>query len=816
MMAAIVLVAGVLPVSATAPGVRDLPRVVIGDSGALDQAFDINNYVDWYGQFVCGSQTINFDIDTLDPEEGFHVYICDPTGLATPVTATDDLGANVPAVTATDVANMKVADILSHTAATPVLPMVNEWDKNIFNAYPTTVVQRWMSLKTAASDDVAFVAFVRSDITTGTAKLMEVTKTTGDSGANYARDFAGYALDDGFAEWASETNPSIGAVMPVYNPTNRPSIGWDCSANDSNLYFSFGTWKAWDGPLTNLIPADGGLGVAQPVFEAKALLWNNTTAGSIDYCPGYRLLVLNGAMSHLSAFAFTHGAPLPIVAPAPYNGPNIANSYTFIARLYWATPLDLTQMADGEQVSLYAPAATILDGRDYALQFDVVDLGGDRGMFSMRALSIRTFDAATDFVAASPLSWTGADIAAWSNQVGHAYVQNDPSSFYSGKVQGATGIRRYTPQAGWTTSGDPLAAALRLWAHDENQEPYNYSTQRYLNSTFNNTVEANRYQMLANQLLRVTVNALSGYDPALNKNRPLPANSDATDIAPTIRLLCNDYLWNAAAGAAQYRYSTWYDMWGNVGATFKAMGPSRVLSPLQKAPTVPKLTGSTASLYMWTHKAGSLVDKDFVQPELQVFSLGQFAKSASINEWPDEQGFIEVSNVTIETLTANAAANVSPLYDPNEAAAITPISVYSVDFRDGLQGWGVPTQLDNFGITANGLEFDTTGGDPSFSSPAITFPGVVPCKMTIYASVTGVTTAGQLYVNRNSGWAEPNVPINFMPINDLGWTDFEMTLPLDLGAGKVLEGAYNFRCDICSSAGAHFAIQTIDIETIPQ
>lgn len=678
LLAVAMLVAGVIPAGATAPNVRDLPRVVIGSTNILDEAFDIDNYVDWYGQFETGAQTINFGIDPWQADEGFHVYLADTAGPLTAVAARNMAGAQIMQLTAPDVTSLQLQGLLDGDNIDPMMPIVNEPAKNVWWGYDAA--PHWMSLQNltltaGTTKDVAVAALVSSDVTTGGAKWLEITKSATANKVQFGKDYSSFGFVD-FAEWSGRgQSADYGAAIVFTSGTKQ--IGFNANTTNHSSKFYYGLWQVVDGDLTAIIPCHGGIGIAQPVFEVKALMANETDQTALDYCPGWRMLALNASQSHMAAVL----AMNLITGTTGANGPYAGNEYRSIGRLYFEPPFDTAQMEDGGQVSLWQaldtsvdpPLVNAVDGRDYAIQWEMVDLPGDRGIFTLRSFSIRTFDAAQDFVFSGATSWTGATIANWDLRTADYWdLPGMEGVLFPGMCQGSLGVHHHVEGGPDAIDGAALDNALRLWAHDPKWENSNVARPRLQMATMDNSVQANRRQISANKLMRVSVKCGSG-----SVENGVSA-ADAQDAAPLFRLFLSTNRWTAGVGGVPVnRWINWYEVYGGVGPAFKTPN-ARPIDPVtglftRGNPGVPKAYngaagGSTVHLYLFTHKLAPKVmgldplNIEYLQPELQVYSMGMhFTEPFNPNTWPDERSFLEFREVKMEDVAT--VSTMEPIWE---------------------------------------------------------------------------------------------------------------------------------------------------------
>jgi hypothetical protein len=84
--------------------------------------------------------------------------------------------------------------------------------------------------------------------------------------------------------------------------------------------------------------------------------------------------------------------------------PLAGKNYT--TSLMWETPQTLTDMGDDGRIAAFTANGT--DGRNYSIQFDVIDWAGTLGNFTFNSLSVSTFEAAEDLAVTMTKVWDGA------------------------------------------------------------------------------------------------------------------------------------------------------------------------------------------------------------------------------------------------------------------------------------------------------------------------------------------------------------------------------------------------------------------------
>jgi hypothetical protein len=670
LLVATVIVLGVAPAMATAPPVGNLPRIVFGDSGEIEHAFDLDEYIDWFGIRTTGTVAFNQEVDMFDPEEGFHVYLSDGVTGPAPVTAWD--------IYSTQPISTKLigGDLLG--LATPLLPILNEEDKNIYRENG----RHWLSLTNDTVGAVTTIylgAYVKSDITTGSIQSFQAVSVAGaPSMAQYGRDFSGFGYSD-FSNWDQDPRAGQGYYPAVLAASVSNSfMAWDANATRDANAVAWGVSTPFlpgeEGGHAMFIPYDGGVGLVQPVFEMKTLMRLDTTQTEYKYTPGYRLEILNGGQTHLATMTNVFTFDLALTPP---NGPYAGNDYAFTARMYWETPRDMSEMGDGEGVSAYTAGGNAPnDGRDYSCSWDIIDgpnfdVDGtnDAGILELVVLSIRTFEGGSsvagvpqsdgDLVYTPHLAADGTTPAAWdASEIGEWDLNAriiTMLGWNDGVVQGVNGMAfgNLLPEVG----SPVLADGLRIWAHDERQEPGNMSTLRYEMAVPDPGSARNRVPIIPDTLLCGAIQV----------------QSEDVETAPIFRLTHSQSSWNG--GVPIYRQIGWEEIWGAPGQVYKNPLIPRpvdgVGDPLP-APGVPPVAGTTLHTYLWTHKVNVVpaVADEFTVPELQIYSLGLYGPRKS-NDWADETGYYEFRGIAYYSVDTDqsdsgplAGVSLNPLYDP--------------------------------------------------------------------------------------------------------------------------------------------------------
>ena len=354
---------GLLPAStasATAPLIDPLPRVVIGDESVIQgggarayerqQVFLIDDYVDW-----THGGTRNAGIK----REAWHVYLSDRTGVVNGYNAYGD----IPNVAGAD-----------REALLGLGALDREFDQYVPSGWgetPEERAERWISLKAsrAGERDVGFYAAISSGDLSTTFSVGSLTVYAVPPIGRRPITPPANALE----AWEEGAPPGFTGPPGVQA---GGMVGWDVGPSLPTS-FGFATLKPTDANgKKDFIPSDGG-GLDRPVFKVSALL-TNSAATTVSEAPGYRLNFFNAAKTHRGFYT--------VVLGSPKIGPNYPLAGAdYAASIMWETPLDLTDMGDDGRIAAFQFGQTT-DGRDYEIQFDVIDWAGTVGYFGIKDL----------------------------------------------------------------------------------------------------------------------------------------------------------------------------------------------------------------------------------------------------------------------------------------------------------------------------------------------------------------------------------------------------------------------------------------------
>jgi hypothetical protein len=619
----------VLPASATAPKIDELPRVVIGSTGTFDQVLKIDAYVDWHP----GGANADYD------EADFYVFLYDDSGSRT-------LTDGMIGTEATDLDGGAKPAAAGLNAYGQLVDAPN-WLDLAYTGLPGSMIE----------NDVVFYASVEDDngVTTSGMGMMTVVTEDPTQTANqsaYGIEFQGGGRGyDSMLDWWDRVVVAVpgeyGGVT-LLNKGTTGLVGWN--AGDSlatadqgipaGTPWGFGTytarWVEGASSYISFIPQDGG-GLTAPVFEAKMTL-ANTCTNYVDG-PGYRYLFLNGAWTHTGSIVVLGSVPDDYGMNTPYAG------NPFQARLYWATPggtTGVTGMQDSAaQIQGYTAPLTgdggHTDGRDYGIEVNIVDFaaavgGPDWGQFTIEALSVHAYES-TDFIDDTDPTLTQNWVS--NGTKNFAEWALNKADLSAGGIFGAGDART-------DTNGD-----LLIWA---GAEAGGGTGPRFEMANPDSLGGATTFPGGPAYYIPINENALVRFTTTVR--------SEAADTAPVLRLyiatqnITPDIAKTAITAAnVMGRGIDWTEFWGAQAPQFKQ---TTVRGAGQENPGVPKATGSVLNTYCYMHSKAADPDPlhppsaDFLFPQIQVYTFGTYGGTTA---WPDEDGYLAISGLKMSQLT---------------------------------------------------------------------------------------------------------------------------------------------------------------------
>ncbi|MBI4583823.1 MAG: hypothetical protein HY717_07350 [Planctomycetes bacterium] len=187
---------------------------------------------------------------------------------------------------------------------------------------------------------------------------------------------------------------------------------------------------------------------------------------------------------------------------------------------------------------------------------------------------------------------------------------------------------------------------------------------------------------------------------------------------------------------------------------------------------------------------------------------------ASAGEW-NADGAVRTAGLRLdipESATAGDQVRVDYIalipetpYGPSPAVSASPTPFSTVafwDFAEGLQGWQPNFATSNAAITADGLEFDSTGADPWVTSPPFNPPDGLALRITFHMR-SNADGNGQLFYGLS--FAEER-SARFPVKADGSWADYSLTIPAQPAGIRL-------RLDPAAAPG-HIALAWLRVESV--
>jgi hypothetical protein len=323
-------------------------------------------------------------------------------------------------------------------------------------------------------------------------------------------------------------------------------------------------------------------------------------------CPQYRLVYQSIMNTHQGVlWVLTRAGDAGVYAPTSSDADGIDVS------AFWEVPTDLSECGDSEALATIGTNATIGarpneawdltdDGRDYFLQFDVIDAPGqdDDGVCALSNVEVWSMPRPADTTPTDEWGSGGTDFDDSSD--GFVTITDTAATFGLG-----------------LGFADVSATEIELGSSASGGTGYMYAIP--------------------------DVTAISGVGTAVADGMlyrvSIDASSDTVNDTGMWRMVT--YLRKTSSGVNTHSYST---------DQFAPTKTKNVTDPLggptiMQAPAVPKSTGSTVSVYILAHTA---VETDaVVTPMVDTYE----AASRSWTNWNIQDGHMTVTSLTIEELT---------------------------------------------------------------------------------------------------------------------------------------------------------------------
>jgi hypothetical protein len=407
----LVAVAMVMPVSANAPIVKPLPKIIIGDSDAGDYdsgsdrgimryigALDLNAFINW-----------NNDDYTSDL---LHAYLAYDGTPAAEVQAINAFGV-IPtlsdaALTAMLASGVPVAD--SRITSYSAVDGYSSFDLSLLNtsldggttitADPTNTspafiaanghvvtglnyeqtTEMWLAAGvTSASNQVVFAA----------PKALTVVSKSGASDDKQLsvlehQNYQFASSNDGWTFSVPAGTSFTPATRRDFNTSDGTGPGFDFGTGVTQL-----THAQWASAAN--LTADSTM--AGRVYRALYTL--NGSAASAGAAASYRVTARQVALAHFIKFQVqTRYTPFGQAAVENQPGDEVNAPFgttDVTARLYWAVPTQLTGMGDAEYLA--TQGGTSGDLRNYRVTYDALASGNDTGVQTLDEMLVQSFEA---------------------------------------------------------------------------------------------------------------------------------------------------------------------------------------------------------------------------------------------------------------------------------------------------------------------------------------------------------------------------------------------------------------------------------------
>jgi hypothetical protein len=409
------MVALVTPVSAMAPIIQELPTVIIGDAGDSHTGTQ-TVYLMRYLNAVDLSSASVIQRRNGYTDDKFHVYFSQDAAEVPQVAASGPPGGAI----VSGLTPAEASDLINGVAAPPAGAEIVDGAGGYFwlSLINTTINPGATSAYDLAPDvDGVLRPYPANSADPGTATLtiyaleddlpttlvaVDTMVVVSISDANdgyfgglesvYSADFEGDT--DGWLAVFQGDGTTLIEATPVESGT---AIGFQ-GRSDAPSGGELGVWNTWfmsdDGTAPKfLLPGDQAT-MGTDIYQLRALC--SSTAGSPANSPGYRIFYTNRMFTHFGGmmvltFDFMGDS---ILAPSATTG-------DVQARVYWAPPYDMNEMADGEGMESLLGAD---DARDYSIMFDIIDIEtADTGVVAMESIDIYTMPRPAD--ATADIAW---------------------------------------------------------------------------------------------------------------------------------------------------------------------------------------------------------------------------------------------------------------------------------------------------------------------------------------------------------------------------------------------------------------------------
>jgi len=595
----------VIPASAMAPIIPQPPTIIIGNAGDEAEgkslfryfdAIDLMDYVDWQNP-TYSDQTYRAYASFVTDVSGIDMGVSSADGWIPELTAAEanaliNNGTEPPA-DKNILASTSTLTLMNLSASTgsPASAFLADPAVNGVAEHDTATYQPDLDAEPTVMWLAAAVTDPEGGLMPSAPVFIDVYSLLGEEDA---WDFGQYAyISHGPGDsWvpnmpAQETN-----IVKPGNVAGGGVVGYDVSAMDDPANkIIFGQFQLGDGSAS-IFPI-AGAGMDGMLYNARVRL-RNADAPSAQLCPGYRLEYANNAYTHFGGIEVNTFDD----ANAPYAGND------FWAQVYWEVPYQMTDMADGGQLSNMFGG----DWRNYQLLFDLFHKQlGDRGLFTAEEVVVEAVAKPTTAVSTKAY----ADLSTWIEGKLQAAA---PDVFEDGEVTEKT------------------ADSITMVTGSKNTDAGNRFIQ------VNPPVDGN--------FGTVSMKAAS------NKLYQVACDAQSLDIetTPLVRVYVQMYdldgfaVW-AEDPTAYLTNIIWFDMYGALLQFAKQpdFWAGRLDGGNQLPPGVPPDDAPVeASAWVWSHTV--VGPNNYLTPEYSVHSQNYYTDDAG---WEDDAGGVTISNVEV-------------------------------------------------------------------------------------------------------------------------------------------------------------------------
>ena len=543
--------------------------------------------------------TIPAQSDVITPKTGIHRYT-DPNP---PANDNPPLGTVIfgPALI-----NQHGLDFNPSATSDTGMNFNKSWTRGVIPATPSFPTE---GLTQEDMESEPTVLTLIAAVTSGTGMVhpsapatMDVYSLLGDDavGSNYVLDQWG-EMD---TKWnQSLPIPPTSTFIMGGSRFSTTGVGFEVRNTDNPAgLVMFASWNLGTDGSGSVFPLSGTeTDMTGKIYSAEMRLRSDSP--SADLCPGYRCEYANEA--------FTHYGGIEVTTTDPANAPYLLNDFTAV--LMWEVPHDCNDMGDTGTLADWplAEPGTNADKRQYGLIFDQFHSKyGDYGVLTLEQVRVEAITkptGATTSIAYTGLTdWIEAAIAMTYFGTGSIAQTATAITIQAGTYNAANNARFIGAFAPLSAAAGDLAGNLAA---------------------------------MNNKVVHLMVDASS-------------VNADTT---PVTRLYLTPYMsvpvgnWDDPDFQI-VRNIAFFDMYGALAQFCKfppEWGGRNAAVANQPNPGVPTAAGSTLDMWIYTHQ-GYDEGNDYFLPQVQVMSSNGYPPPTAAGAWPDDEGGIVFSNVTIE------------------------------------------------------------------------------------------------------------------------------------------------------------------------